>query len=160
MEIRLSELELAWLAGLLEGEGSFVLAPPSDPTRPRISLQMTDEDVVRRVATMFKLTYVQSRRYEKKVNWKQSFCVILRGQRAVSLMKRLYPYMGERRKKRITEIISSYKERPAAVAKLSDKAVRDIRTKRISMRQFAEFYGVAKGTIQRVQEGKYYKRVK
>lgn len=160
MGIKLTELELAWLAGLLEGEGSFVPPPPSDPNRPRISIEMTDRDIVRRVATMFELAYVQSRRYETKVNWKQSFCVILRGQRAVSLMKRLYPYMGERRKKRINEIISSYIEKPAAVAKLTDEAVLDIRTKRISMRQLAELYGVAKGTVQRIQEGKYYKGVK
>ena len=42
--------EFFWLVGLLEGEGSFMPAPPSEPTRPRISIQMTDEDVLSRVA--------------------------------------------------------------------------------------------------------------
>ncbi len=42
-------LELHWLAGLLEGEGSFMVGPPSDPRRPAIAVQMTDEDVMRRI---------------------------------------------------------------------------------------------------------------
>lgn len=32
----ISAAELYWLAGWLEGEGSFVRPPPSDPKRPRI----------------------------------------------------------------------------------------------------------------------------
>ena len=45
--------DLHWLAGLLEGEGSFHPGPPSAPRYPVVALAMTDEDVVTRVATMF-----------------------------------------------------------------------------------------------------------
>jgi hypothetical protein len=41
--------ELHWLAGLLEGEGSFTAGPPSSPRMPVISVNMTDEDVVARL---------------------------------------------------------------------------------------------------------------
>jgi hypothetical protein len=44
--------DLHWLAGLLEGEGSFLKGPPSAPRHPILALQMTDEDVVARVAAM------------------------------------------------------------------------------------------------------------
>lgn len=39
-----------WLAGLLEGEGTFVAGPPSAPTVPLIRLVMTDGDIVQRAA--------------------------------------------------------------------------------------------------------------
>ncbi len=51
----MTDVEVAWLAGLLEGEGSFVVFSPrrtdrpTTPIRVRVSVQMTDEDVVRRV---------------------------------------------------------------------------------------------------------------
>lgn len=47
-----AEHDRYWLAGLLEGEGSFLKGPPSAPRYPVLSLQMTDEDVVARVAAM------------------------------------------------------------------------------------------------------------
>lgn len=157
-EMEITEVELAWLAGLLEGEGSFSKAPPSESNRPRISIQMTDEDVIKRVATIFGVAYIYPRRFTDD-NWKQSFQVVLRGKKAIELMRRLRPHMGERRTKRIDEVISSYIDRGADIAKLTDDSVRDIRTKRISMRKFAELYSVAKGTIQRVQQRRYYKSV-
>lgn len=49
----ISNEDLHWLAGLLEGEGSFLKGPPSAPRHPVVALQMTDEDVVSRVAAMF-----------------------------------------------------------------------------------------------------------
>jgi hypothetical protein len=45
-----SAAELAWLAGLLEGEGSFMPGPPSNPRMPIICLAMNDEDVMARRA--------------------------------------------------------------------------------------------------------------
>ena len=34
--------ELHWLAGLLEGEGTFMTGPPSSPGLPVIAVNMTD----------------------------------------------------------------------------------------------------------------------
>jgi hypothetical protein len=47
-----AEFELYWLAGLLEGEGSFVKGPPSRPNCPIVQLAMTDGDVVERAARL------------------------------------------------------------------------------------------------------------
>jgi len=52
----LSEIDIAWLAGLLEGEGSFLLDNRSakrfkvstSPPFPFIKIQMTDEDVIKK----------------------------------------------------------------------------------------------------------------
>ena len=54
----MTELELVWLAGLLEGEGAFLHGPPSAPNQPRIALNMTDLDVVERVSKMFNVKYL------------------------------------------------------------------------------------------------------
>ena len=48
------------LDSLLEGEGSFMPGPPSYSNSPIIAVQMTDEDVVVRVAQAFGVTYVPS----------------------------------------------------------------------------------------------------
>lgn len=48
-----ARLAIIWMAGLLEGEGSFLKPIPSDPRRPIIACRMTDPDVVGRVAMAF-----------------------------------------------------------------------------------------------------------
>ena len=53
----MDEKELYWLAGLLEGEGSFMRGAPSRPNTPMVSLSMTDEDVVARVGRMLGVSY-------------------------------------------------------------------------------------------------------
>jgi hypothetical protein len=45
----ITEAQVAWLAGLLEGEGSFIVSPSrSGKGLPAIKCNMTDEDIVRR----------------------------------------------------------------------------------------------------------------
>jgi hypothetical protein len=82
---------LYWLAGLLEGEGSFCPGPPSAPNRPRITLAMTDEDIIARVAWIFDVKYFVDR--SKNGANKTPYVVSIRGRRAVKLMKDLYPLM-------------------------------------------------------------------
>ena len=48
----LSPQSLYWLAGLLEGEGSFLKPPLSKPTRVILSVEMTDRDVLDHVADL------------------------------------------------------------------------------------------------------------
>ena len=109
MEINISIRELYWLAGLLEGEGSFMKGPPSAPKRPRISLSMTDEDIVAKAASLFGCNYakVASKRYARN-GWKTPYRVIVRGKRAVEFMKLLRPLMGTRRQQQIDKAIKSY----------------------------------------------------
>jgi hypothetical protein len=49
MEPSLPSNELHWLAGLLEGEGTFMTGPPSSPRLPVIAVNMTDHDVMARL---------------------------------------------------------------------------------------------------------------
>jgi hypothetical protein len=103
----LNEKDKYWLAGLLEGEGSFMPGPPSDPNRPRISVQMTDKDVIEEVAELFDLEYIQESNRGPE-NWKTSYRVQLRGSKAVKIMDQLKPLMGERRQDQIEEALACY----------------------------------------------------
>ena len=62
--IPISERDLCWLAGLLEGEGSFIAGPPSAPRTPAVVLSMVDRDVVARAADLLdaSVNVVPSRR--------------------------------------------------------------------------------------------------
>jgi len=114
----ISSHDLHWLAGLLEGEGSFLKGPPSAPGLPVLSLQMTDEDVVARVASMFgrKLISWQA----PNANWQRTFIARASGRKAVAWMVAVRPLMGHRRGLQIDEAIASYA--PKAVALLDDDA--------------------------------------
>lgn len=58
-----------WLIGLLEGEGSFMKGPPSQPNSARIALAMTDLDVVEKVANIWNMGVFESGRKRRKSNW-------------------------------------------------------------------------------------------
>lgn len=107
----MDSLDLYWLAGLLEGEGSFCKGPPSRPNSIQISLQMTDEDVVARVATLFGVAYARS--LPKKRKWKVIYRTVLRGYPAFLLMQKLRPLMGQRRQGQIDAALGSYDPRLA-----------------------------------------------
>lgn len=98
----MSDREFFWLAGLLEGEGSFLPGPPSATNSVRIALTMTDADVVERVAALWSVSYHEVRRDRcRLMGWKPNYYVHLRGRRAVEMMKLLRPLMGQRRQEQI-----------------------------------------------------------
>src|SRR5438270_3928022 len=102
--------ELNWLAGLLEGEGSFLASVPSEPSSPRIVVEMADRDVIEQVAALFGVGYIQTRKNNRRADhWKDSYRVTLKGYRAAKLMYLLYPIMGMRRKTQIEQAIATLK---------------------------------------------------
>jgi hypothetical protein len=87
-----------WLAGLLEGEGSFMSGPPSAPNAPRIHIAMTDEDVIAKVAQLWGVKYLKAGGERTRLHgWKPVFGVTLTGKRSIELMLNLRPLMGKRR---------------------------------------------------------------
>ena len=97
--------DLCWLAGLLEGEGSFMPGEPSKPRAPRISLAMTDSDVVHRAAALLGVRSVYA--YTRRQGRKTSFQFAVRGSRATEVMRLLYPLMGARRKAQIERALAA-----------------------------------------------------
>lgn len=94
----IGEMDLVWLAGLLEGEGTFDLHRGK---YPRIRVGMTDRDVVGRAAT---LMGSRIRMTISKVH-KTTFHAEVSGERAADIMVALLPHMGARRSSKIGEIL-------------------------------------------------------
>jgi hypothetical protein len=109
----LSITELHWLAGLLEGEGTFMTGPPSSPRMPILAVNMTDEDVMARLGRIFnrKVQVVRAR----NVRWRTSYQLRVQGSDAVRWMRLLRPLMGSRRQAQIDRAVASYAPRPVAI---------------------------------------------
>lgn len=152
----MTEVELAWLAGLLEGEGSFLRGPPSAPNTPVAKVQMTDRDVIARVAALFEVGYVNESQHEE---YKTAYQTMLRGERAVELMKRLRPFMGARRQGQIDEVLASYSpKRP----NLDEATVREIRQRLANgepVKRLSEHYKRARETIRAIRDGVIWQQV-
>ncbi len=145
----MDELDAHWLAGLLEGEGSFLKAPPSEPNKPGISIEMTDRDVMERVGAMVGRKVVVPARRGK---WQQTYKVTVRGWRAVDLMQRLRPLLGRRRQEQIDRAVAGYdptcrahRERLRQVLP-SGLELRRLR-KRFSLREIASRFGCSPNAI-------------
>lgn len=98
------ESELYWLTGLLEGEGTFLAGPPSEPRVPRVRVEMTDVDVVEHVAKL--LGRAVQRHKQRDPRHKPSFSTSLKGAGAVHLMRLVQPVLGTRRRAQVDAALS------------------------------------------------------
>lgn len=156
---RLSELQVNWLAGLLEGEGSFMAAPPSSPGRPRVAVSMTDEDIVARVAAMWQVEYRVAGDRRAKVNgWRVAYAARLTGRKAAELMVLIRPLMSVRRQGQIDTALASWAPAARKVTRGQGTEVIAAFKAGTAAVDLAEQYGVSKWTIYAIVEGKYFDR--
>ena len=106
--------EIAWLAGLVDGEGSFgKQSRRAAPYNPAITLTMTDVDVVERAARiMGDVAHVMPRDLQWPASYKTPWTVRLTGRRAAAWLMTLYPLMCARRQERFREILIRWIRRP------------------------------------------------
>jgi transposase-like protein len=153
---------LHWLAGLLEGEGSFMKGLPSDPGRPVVQVQMTDEDVIARVACLIGRKPYAHRTSGRPEAWKPVFSARTTGRPAVELMTRLRPLMGERRQGQIDLALASAFTKPHGKQKVAaaqvDEIVRRFRSGE-SAEALALEYGISKWSVWSYHEGRRSRRV-
>lgn len=103
-----STKEIAWAAGLVEGEGCLSWNGRS----PSLHVSSTDRDVLERFAL---LTRVRVRGPIAKANAKKpQFQASVGGPMAAAWMMTLYPMLGARRKAKAREVIAAWKSRPVA----------------------------------------------
>lgn len=96
---------IQWAAGLLEGEGSFM---SSKPGTARISVEMTDHDVILRLSEVTGVGNISGPYFKDggKDSWIWS---VSKSRDAAALAMLMYPLMGERRKSQIVTALSSWK---------------------------------------------------
>jgi hypothetical protein len=106
-----TEEDLYWLAGILEGEGTFVVGSPSANGLPVVRVTMTDRDVVDRVGRILRrsVTPLKARRDDYKVPYATS----VKGAPAVELMRLVEPLLGPTRRTQIARVLATWRARPA-----------------------------------------------
>ena len=97
-----------WLVGVMEGEAYFGYVRSKGP---RLEVEMKDEHVVARVASIFGVAYQRRDRRHSKPSSSVTYRCTLGGVRALRIMKRLQPYMSPRRQRAIQLVEDTYKER-------------------------------------------------
>lgn len=142
----MKDSDFFWLVGILEGEGTFLKGPPSAQNRVAICLEMTDEDVVAKVAKLLGVKYhkTTNRNPEK---WKDSFRLAVVCKSAYELMKTLKPYMGNRRQRQIEVAMSSWKEKDKGKLFGRAEEILDGLRQGKTHREIAETLGVDRSAI-------------
>ena len=115
-ELDLTDVELAWVAGLLEGEGTFTphrckrrlkSGEVRVYSQPRSQFQTQDKDIAERFAKLANSNllgpYDNSRggRGFSGKEYKECWVVCVVGKKAAALNIAIYPMMGNRRKEQI-----------------------------------------------------------
>jgi len=144
----MKDQDLYWLAGLLEGEGSFCKGPPSSPNSSLISVQMTDEDIIKRVSELFGVSYFYIK--SKNVKWKDTYSTRVRGKSAVELMKELRPLMGVRRKGQIDEATKAFKPLRKTFLDEDIQQIKKMQSSGMFHKEIAEVFEVRREIITRI----------
>lgn len=115
--------ESAWLAGLLEGEGCFFVytGPHNKRAQLRVQLKMSDRDIVERAVGLMAIggsitehnpngspgQILSADTAKNPAAWSVTYGACWIGQKAENLMRRILPYMGDRRTSKIEECLST-----------------------------------------------------
>jgi hypothetical protein len=107
MEIK----DLYWVAGIIEGEGSFTVIYQSKYPQISVQLKMTDKDVIQRTYDIVRSGKVNGPYYYKggKPCWQWKIAV---QKEAAAFMMTIYPLMCSRRQERIAELLTLWRQTP------------------------------------------------
>jgi hypothetical protein len=100
---------LYWLAGIFEGEGTFMSGPPSNPNSPVARISMTDRDIVARAAALLKRAVTPER--ARRVHYKPPYITQIKGVEAVGLMRAMRPVLGPDRRRQIDQVLAGWAPR-------------------------------------------------
>jgi hypothetical protein len=96
----------AWLAGLLEGEGSFIANRATRSSYPVIKVEMCEREVIERAARLLDTrVWLVAPSTE---GWRPTYVAQIAAHRAAEWMRALRPYMGLRRTAAIDAALSAY----------------------------------------------------
>lgn len=107
-----SDVQCAWAAGIIEGEGCFIFSKDkrSNYHTTAVQVEMTDEDIIKRLQNLFGGTIVSSdypSKLLKNPNGKPSWrWKVMRQIDVFNCLLRIMPYLGERRLQRASEVFA------------------------------------------------------
>jgi hypothetical protein len=111
-----SRENIAWLAGILEGEGYFSFHGDRGSV---VGLQMTDADVVKKAYQLAGVgTFRGPYRYGKAINKPIYRWRVAKSVEIYALCVAVYPFMGERRRTKIEKLIRLFSINPPTLWKI------------------------------------------
>ncbi len=145
-----NDIDVAWFAGLFEGEGTFKIEKES--YAGGLAIQMTDLDVLEKVQSIFGGKVTQSYDRKDKPHWKTCYkwsCSVSESDVIVPL---LLPYLGARRKIRANLYLelrsrTLAKQKPAQLKR--QQIVEAIKTG-LTQREVAKFCNVSQPYVNKV----------
>lgn len=113
---KINDIELGWLAGLWEGEGTFGY----NGSTQRASLEMCDRDIVEKQKALIERTFnIKSIKLivknPKKLTHHDTYRIDLAGPSARALMRLVVPLMGSRRREQIWRALNEVPEKKIGV---------------------------------------------
>ena len=103
----LTSSEIAWVAAMLEGEGSFTLQSQKYPV---IRFSSSDLDIASRMAGLLGTNKVYKKSVAKE-HYKSMYMVNVTSIDGIAWMMTIYTFMGNRRRARIKELINVWRSR-------------------------------------------------
>lgn len=144
---------VAWLAGLYEGEGC-VVAPPSGGIRAKIS--MGDRDILERYCTLSGAT-LTGPHPACGVGTQPYWMATINGRAAYALLAAIFDWLGNRRRAQVTKAIARWATQ-TQWRKLTGTQVREIRARHAdggcSYKSLAREYNVSFGLIGHIVTGR------
>jgi hypothetical protein len=150
----LTEFDKYWLAGYLEGEGSFLKGSPSSPNSPAISVCSTDEDVIKHVAYIFGVKYFKCSSKTRKQYYKPVWTVHKKGRKAVCIMELIFPYMSIRRQQQIKNAINSYKCKQKKLFPEEKAKIKELAMTNMNQKEIATMFGISREWVNKIKNGR------
>jgi DNA-binding CsgD family transcriptional regulator len=141
-------IDIAWLAGLVEGEGNIGINGRSFTIR----IKMTDHDVILRAANL-----LGGKVYPSPVpeNRRPQWLTQIKGAAAAGWAMTLYPWLGVRRRQQVRDAIAHWRSQGNGVINgaLAD-AIVTYRAARVSQAEIMRLLKVGKSTVYRHTRGR------
>ena len=108
--MELDRESLAWAAGLVEGEGTFLLVNDRGRLRPVVRVSMTDEDIILRLRNVLGVGTIISKRPPSLLPHHKTRYVLSidRQGDAYYVMMLLFNWLGQRRQDKILEVAKAW----------------------------------------------------
>jgi hypothetical protein len=101
-------IDVAWLAGILEGEGSFI-----SKGRPRIQVAMTDQDIIARLSELTGVGRVYAVSRQKPHHKDAWLWTVNRPAHLEHIIRLVLPWLGQRRALAAKDVLRKISSTPA-----------------------------------------------
>lgn len=105
----LTEFELGWVIGIIEGEGSFVINRKPTTYQASIVVKMSDQDTIKKLQEVTKVgTLDGSYKDRRNLSWKPMFCWrVQKKSDTLDIAYKILPYLSERRQMQLDKLIGT-----------------------------------------------------